>query len=82
MVSMDDLMLSSPAGNSIFKETDDSTQPERDPKNNGVVLVQPAVEKPVTPVISSTEAQVAENPPTQDVQDLPKDDRNPLALDA
>uniref|UniRef100_A0A7N2MDM9 Uncharacterized protein n=1 Tax=Quercus lobata TaxID=97700 RepID=A0A7N2MDM9_QUELO len=82
MISMDDLMPSTPAGDSIFKETDDSTQPEWDPKNNGVVLVQPAVEKPVTPVISSTAAQVAENPPTQDVQDLPKDDGNPLAPDA
>jgi len=51
---MDDPLLSTLAGDTIFEETDDSTQLEQDPKNNGVVLTQPAMEKPVTPLILST----------------------------
>ena len=75
---MDDPIPSTPADDTIFEETDDSTQSERDLKNDGVVLAQPAVEKPVTPMIPSTEVQVTDNPPTQDVQDLPpKGDENP-----
>ena len=80
-VSMDDPIPSTPAGDNIFEETDDSIQSERDPKNDGVVLAQPAVEKPVTPVTPSIEAQLADNPPTQKVQDPSKDDENLLALD-
>ena len=53
---MDDPMPSTPAGDTIFEETDDSTQLERDPKNDGVILALLAVEKLVTPVISFTEA--------------------------
>ena len=55
-VSIDDPLPSTPVGNTIFEETDDSTQSKRDPKNDGVVLSQLAVEKPVTPLIPSTEA--------------------------
>ena len=78
---MDDPLPLTPAGNTTFKESDDSTQSEWDPKNDGVVLAQLAVDPPVTPLISSTEApQDAENPLTQDVQDPPsKDDENPPA---
>ena len=53
---MDGPMPSTPAGDTIFEDTNDSTQSERDPKNDGAVLAQPIVEKPITLVISSTEA--------------------------
>ena len=54
--SMDDPMPSTLAGDTIFEETDDSTQLERDPKNDGVILALLTVEKLVTPIISFTEA--------------------------
>ena len=77
-VFMDDPMSLTPAGDTIFYETDNSTQLIRDPKNNGVVLAQPVVEKPVTQLIPSAEAPDTENPLTQDIQDPPsKDDWNP-----
>ena len=83
-VTMDDPLPSTPTSDTIFEETKDSTQSERDPKNDGVVLAQPAVEKPVTPLILSTEApQDTENPSIQDAHDLPsKDDENPQDVQA
>ena len=83
-VTMDNPLPSSLASETIFKEIDNSTQSEWDPKNDGVVLAQPAVEKPITPLISSTEApQDVENPSTQDAQDLPsKADENPQDIQA
>ena len=81
-VSMDDLLPSTPAGDTVFEDTDDSTELERDPKNDGVVLAQPAMENTVTPLIPSTEAQDAENLSAQEAQDPPsKDDENPPAQD-
>ena len=66
-VTMDDPLPLTPAGDTIFEETDDSTQSKRDPKNDGVILAQPTVEKPITPLIPSTEApQDVENLSTQD----------------
>ena len=69
-----------PAGeDTVSEETDDSTQLERDPKDDGVILAQPIVERPVTPLILSIEyppPQDAENPSIQDAQNLPsKDDK-------
>ena len=52
---MDDPLPSTFAGDTIFKETDDSTQSERDPKDDGVVLAQTTMEKPVTRLIPSNE---------------------------
>ena len=53
---MDDPLLTIPtSGSTVSEETDDSTQLEQDPKDDGVILAQPAVEKPVTPLIPSTE---------------------------
>nr|POE89447.1 hypothetical protein CFP56_01803 [Quercus suber] len=76
---MDDPLPSTPTGDTIFEEANDSTQSERDPKNDGVILAKPAVEKPLTLLIPSTEApQDAENPSTQDNQELPfKVNENP-----
>ena len=68
---MDAHLPSTPMGGDTFnEETDDSTQSEGDPKNDGVILAQPAVERPVTPLIPSAEdlPQDIENPSTQDAQ--------------
>ena len=68
-VTMDNPLPSTPTGgDTISEETDDSTQSEWDPKDDGVILTQPVVERLVTPLIPSTEdpPQDAENPSTQD----------------
>ena len=62
-VTMDDPLPSTPASDTIFEETNNSTQSKRDPKDDGVVLAQPTVDKPITPLIPSNEAQEAENLP-------------------
>ena len=79
-VTMDNPLPSTPASDTVFEDTNDSPESEWDPKNDGVILPQPVVEKAVTPLIPSTEAaQDAEN---QDAQDPPsKDDKNLLAQD-
>ena len=54
-ISMDDPVPMTPAGaDTVNKETDDSTQLEWDPKDDGVVLAQPTVEGLVTPLVPST----------------------------
>ena len=53
---MDDTLQSTPTGDTIFEETNNSTQSEQDPKNDSVILTQPALEKPITPLILSNEA--------------------------
>ena len=66
-VTMDDPLPSTPiGGDTISEEIDDSTQSKRDPKIDGVILAQPAMEKPVTPLILSTKdpPHDAENPST------------------
>ena len=77
-VTMDNPLPMTPASDTIFEETDDSTQSERDLKDDGVVLAQPAMDKLVTLLILSNKAQEAENLPAQDSQDPPpRDDMNP-----
>ena len=80
-VTMDDPLPSTPVGgDTISEETDDPNQSERDPKDDGVILAEPAMERLVTPLISSTKdpPQDVENPSTQDAQNPPsKDDKNP-----
>ena len=83
---MDDPLVTIPTGGgTVSEETDDSTQSEQDLKDDSVILAQPAVEKPVTPFIPSTEdphPQDAKIPSTQDTQNPPsKDDENPLVQD-
>lgn len=81
-VSMDDLLPSTLASDIVFEDTDNSIESEQDPKNDGVVLAQPAVEKTVTPLIPLPEARDVENLSTQDAQDPPsKGDENPPAQD-
>ena len=53
-VSMHNPLSLTPAiGDTISKETGDFTQLERDPKDDDVILAQPAVERPITPLIPS-----------------------------
>ena len=74
-VTMDDPLLSTPAGDTIQKETNDSTESESDPKDDSIVLAQLAADPPVTPLLPSTKPLNIENPLAQDVQD--KDYENP-----
>ena len=61
-VTMDDPMQTTPAfGDTVSEETNDSIHTEQDPKDDNVVLAQLALEKPVTPLVSSTEDPPAHN---------------------
>ena len=86
-VTMDDSMSTTPAfGDVVSEETDNSTHTEQDPKDDGVVLAQPALEKPVTSLVSfvvdplAHDAQnfAAQNAPNSFVQNV----ENPTAQDA
>ena len=53
-ITMDDLVPTTPAGGDIVREeTDDSTHTEQDPKDDSMVLVQPALERLVAPMVPS-----------------------------
>lgn len=55
-ISMEDSLLTTPtSGDIVSEETDNSIHTEQDPKDDSVVLVQPALEGPVAPVASSVE---------------------------
>ena len=60
-------------GNTIQEETDNSTK--SNPKNDSVVLTQPAADAPVTSLVLSTEPLNVEDPIAQEIQE--KDDENP-----
>ena len=65
-------------GDTIFEETNESTQSKQDPKDDSVVLAQHVADPFVTPLISSIDLLNVENPLAQDVQDLSlKNDENP-----
>ena len=77
-VSMDDPLPSTPADDTILEESDDSTESKVDPKDDSVILAQPAVHQPIIPLTPSANLPNAEDPSTQDVQDLPpKGDKIP-----
>ena len=86
-VTMDDPLPTTPAGgNTVNEETDDSTQSKQDPKDDDVVLAQPAVEGLVTPLAPSTDdphlnpsAQDAQNPLAKDDENLPSQDTQNLS---
>lgn len=64
-VTMDDPLPMAPAGgNTVNKVTNDFTHTEQGLKDDGVVFAQPALERPVTPVIPSIE-----NPPLEDAEE-------------
>ena len=61
-------------GDTVSKETNDSTQLERNPKDDGVVLTQPAVEGPDAPLVPSTNdppSKVAESPSALNTKNPP-----------
>ena len=66
-VTMDDPLPSTPTGDTIQKETDDSI--ESNPKDDSIVLAQPAMDAPVTPLVPSTEPLNVEDPLAQDTQE-------------
>ena len=69
-VTMDNLLPTTPArGDTVSKETNDSIESERDPKDDGVVLAQPTVEGPVVPLGSSADDPPAHNTPNFVAQD-------------
>ena len=72
---MDDPLLSTLVGDTILDETNDSTKSEPNPKDDSVILAQPAADPLVTPSVLSTKPLNVENPHAQDVQD--KNDENP-----
>ena len=43
-VTMDDPLPSTPVGDTIFEETDDSTKSKPNPKDDSVILAQPAAD--------------------------------------
>ena len=61
-VTMDDPLLSTPIGDTIQEETDDSTKSESVPKDDSVILAQLAADPPITPLVPSTEPLNTKNP--------------------
>ena len=77
-VTMDNPLPSTPVGDTIFLETDYSTESEEVLKDDSVIVAQLAASPPVIPFIKSIIPLNTEDPLAQDVQDLPsKGDENP-----
>jgi len=70
---MDAPILLTPTGDAVVDESDDSTEPNRPPKDDGVVLTQLAADPPVTTSNPSIELLDMENPSAQD-----KDNKTPI----
>ena len=79
-VSMDDPLPTTPAGDTIPEETDDSTKLEQDTQDDSIVLVQPAMNPPVVPLTPSTNPLVVDDSSTQDASDQTKGDGAPQDL--
>ena len=65
MITMDDLVSLTPAGDTIVDESDDYTEPPL-PTDDGIVLAQLAANPPVSSSNPSIELLDVENPPAQD----------------
>ena len=61
---MDDPLLSTPVGDTIFEQTNDSTESEEVPKDDSAVLTQPVADPLDIPLVPSLNA---EDPPAQNV---------------
>ena len=72
---MDDPLSLTPVGDTIQEDVGDSTESKSDPKDDSIILTQPTMDPPITPLVPSTEPLNVETL-AQDVQD--KDDKNPL----
>ena len=70
-VSMDDPLLSTPAGNAVPKETNYSNESEQDTQNDSLVLAQLAANPPVVSLTSSANPPDLDEPSTRDSPDLP-----------
>ena len=68
-ITMDDPMPRTPASNTVTGKNDNSTESDLPPKDDGVVLTQPAVNPPVTTSNPSIELLDVEKPPAQDKSD-------------
>ena len=78
-ISINDLVPETPAGDdTVSEETNGFTHTKHDLKDGGIVLSQPALEKPITPLVPS-----AKDPPTNDAENLSTlDAQNPSIRDA
>jgi len=68
---MDDPLPTTPAGNAIPEETDDSSELEQDTQDDSVILAQLALNPPIIPLTSSTNPTVANNHSAWDAPNLP-----------
>ncbi|KAL0013299.1 hypothetical protein SO802_000368 [Lithocarpus litseifolius] len=68
-ISVDDPLPTTPAGDTVAGESDDSTESNLPHKDDGVVLAQPAVTPPVTTSNPPIEILDVENPHAQDKDD-------------
>ena len=76
-ISMDDpLPTTLVGGDTVSEETDDSTQLKWDPKDDGVVLAQLAIEGPVIPLALSAEDPPTPNALNSATQDAPNSAQN------
>ena len=66
---MDDPMPTTPAGDTVVDEGDDSIELDLPPKNDGVVLALPAANPPVSNSNPSIELLDVKNPLTQNKGD-------------
>lgn len=65
-ITMDKPLPSTLTGDTTLRESDDSTELEPTPKDDGVVLAQPTINPSIPPVIASVKLIDVENPLTQD----------------
>jgi len=61
-ITMDDPLPSTPIGNTLLEEIDNPTESEPDPKDDSVVLAQPAASPSITLLVPSTEPLHVESP--------------------
>jgi len=66
---MDASIPITPAGDTIVGDSDDSTELDLPPKDDGVVLAQPAANPPISTSNPSIELLDIEKPPAQDKDD-------------
>ena len=71
-ITMDAPISSTPVGDAIVDESDDSTEPDLPSKDDGVILAQPTANPPITTSNPSIELLDVENPSAQD-----KDNKTP-----
>ena len=66
---MDAPMPTTPASDAVVGDSDDSTKSDLPPKDDGVILAQPAANPPVSTSNPSVEVLAVEKPSAQDKDD-------------